>query len=154
MRIVKGDLIQKALAGEFDIILHGCNCFCAMGAGIAKQIRDKFPSAYQADLETEKGDKKKLGNYSKAKIQKNNKTFIIINGYIQYHYSGPGVLADYNAIDALFFKIQKKFSGKKIGYPKIGAGLARGDWEKISSIIDHRLEGENHTLVEYCGLQK
>ena len=154
MRIVKGDLIQLALAGEFDVIVHGCNCFCAMGAGIARQIKDKFPSAYQADLETGKGDKKKLGTYSKAKVQKNNERFIIINGYIQYHYSGSGVLADYSAIDALFFQIQKKFPEKKIGYPRIGAGLAGGDWKKIGSIIDHRLEGENHTLVEYLGLQK
>jgi O-acetyl-ADP-ribose deacetylase (regulator of RNase III) len=39
------------------------------------------------------------------------------------------------------------FSGKRIGYPKIGAGLAGGDWNIISSIIDKELIGEDHTLV-------
>ena len=37
----------------------------------------------------------------------------------------------------------------KIGYPAIGAGLAGGNWEIISGIIDEELKGENHTFVEY-----
>ena len=41
------------------------------------------------------------------------------------------------------------FSGRKIGYPKIGAGLAGGDWEVIEKIIDAELEGEDHALVEF-----
>ena len=59
MDVLKGDLIQLALMGRFDIVIHGCNCFCSMGAGIAKTIRDNFPEAYQADLKTGMGDKKK-----------------------------------------------------------------------------------------------
>ncbi len=154
MRYLKGDLIQLALSGKFDIIIHGCNCFCKMGAGIARQIRDTFPQAYLTDLETEPGDKSKLGKYSQADIRINEKALTIINGYTQYHYSGANVLADYDAINSLFHQIKLNFSGKRIGYPRIGAGLARGDWEKISSIIDRQLERENHTLVEYLSLQK
>ena len=45
MKIIEGDLIQLALDGEFDLIIHGCNCFCSMGAGIAKSIREIFPEA-------------------------------------------------------------------------------------------------------------
>jgi len=32
---------------------------------------------------------------------------------------------------------------------KIGAGLAGGDWKRISSIIDEELSNEDVTLVEY-----
>jgi O-acetyl-ADP-ribose deacetylase (regulator of RNase III) len=46
--------------------------------------------------------------------------------------------------------VKAKFSGKRIGYPKIGAGLAKGDWNKISKIIDEELAGEEHTLVEFA----
>lgn len=42
MKYVKGDLIKLALAGEFDVIAHGCNCFCTMGAGIAPQMASAF----------------------------------------------------------------------------------------------------------------
>ena len=31
----------------------------------------------------------------------------------------------------------------------IGAGLAGGDWSRISAIINKELEGEDHTLVLY-----
>ncbi|MER8782100.1 hypothetical protein NKH60_12735 [Mesorhizobium sp. M1006] len=46
--------------------------------------------------------------------------------------------------------VKGKFAGKRIGYPKIGAGLAGGDWETIASIINDELAGEDHTLVEYA----
>ncbi|HBG21357.1 MAG TPA: phosphatase, partial [Desulfobulbaceae bacterium] len=41
------------------------------------------------------------------------------------------------------------FAGKKIGYPKIGAGLGGGNWDRISAIIDEELAGEDHSLVLY-----
>jgi O-acetyl-ADP-ribose deacetylase (regulator of RNase III) len=154
MKILKGDLISLALSGKFDVIIHGCNCFCSMGAGIAQQISKTFPPALHADLETGPGDRAKLGTYSRAIVKIREKPLTIINGYTQYHYSGPHVLADYDAITALFSQVKMDFSGKKIGYPRIGAGLAGGDWKKISKIIDQQLAGEDHTLVEYLSLQK
>jgi len=154
MKILKGDLIQLALSGKFDVIIHGCNCFCSMGAGIARQIRETFPLAFQADFETESGDKNKLGSYSKAVVKISQAPLTIVNGYTQYQYSGAQMLADYDAIATLFSRVKMDFSGKKIGYPKIGAGLAGGDWKRIKEIIDHQLAGEDHTLVEYLRLQK
>ena len=38
-----------------------------MGAGIAKNIKNNFYSAYKADMATEKGDRKKLGLYNNNK---------------------------------------------------------------------------------------
>ena len=49
---------------EVDIILHGCNCFNTMGAGIAAQIASNFPDAKLADDETLRGDAGKLGTYT------------------------------------------------------------------------------------------
>lgn len=147
MTVLKGDLIHYALTGRFDVIIHGCNCFCSMGAGIARLIRDTFPSAYQADLKTSMGDREKLGTYSHARIEKKEAGFTIVNGYTQYDFSGHGVLVDYEAVRMLFSKIKTDFTDLKIGYPKIGAGLAKGDWKVISKIINTELQGEDHTLV-------
>ena len=149
MSVLKGDLIQFALTGRFDVIIHGCNCFCTMGAGIAKLIKDNFDEAYQADLATQIGDRGKLGSYSSARIKKNGNIFTIVNGYTQYDFSGQGPLVDYGAIQKLFSMIKKDFSNQRIGYPKIGAGLAKGDWEVISDIINKELDGEDHSLVEF-----
>lgn len=149
MKVVQGDLLSLAAAGEFDVIVHGCNCFNTMGKGIAKSIKLQFPGAYQADLATQKGDREKLGTITSATIQQEEHTLTIVNGYTQFDWRGRGVNVDYDAIRSVFAKVKEKFSGKRIGYPMIGAGLAGGDWSLISTIIDEELEGENHTLVQY-----
>ena len=120
-----------------------------MGAGIAKLIKKQFPEAYKADLLTVKGDESKLGSISFATVIRDNKDITIVNGYTQYHWRGSGVLVDYDAIRSVMREAKSDFSGKRIGYPKIGAGLAKGDWNIISRIIDQELDGEDHTLVEY-----
>jgi len=149
MAKIKGDLIKLAIEGEFDVIVHGCNCFCNMGAGIAKTIKQKFPEAYDADLATNEGDKTKLGEISWAQTETENGKLIIVNGYTQFNWSGKGTLANYEAIRGVFKKTKEQFSGLRIGYPAIGAGLAKGDWSIISKIIEEELKGENHTFVEY-----
>lgn len=141
MKIIKGNLIK--LAHKFDIIVHGCNCFCTMGAGIALQIKTNFPEAYQADQQTTQGDMIKLGKYTHAII---SPQLTVINAYTQYRY-GPNTV-NYLAIRSVFKQIKLDFSGQRIGYPKIGAGLAGGDWSKISEIIDTELRGEDHTLIK------
>jgi O-acetyl-ADP-ribose deacetylase (regulator of RNase III) len=150
MRVVHGDLIKLALAGEFDVIIHGCNCQCAMGAGIAKTIREVFPEAYKADAATAKGSTAKLGSYSHAQVERNGVRLTVVNGYTQGHYRGRGVLADYDAIRGLMRRVKTDFANLRIGYPRIGAGLARGDWTTIARIITTELDGEHHTLVEYA----
>ena len=148
MKTIEGNLIQFALDGKFDVIIHGCNCFNTMGSGIAKTIKNVFPEALEADARTIYGDKNKLGSFSLTKVINNNDNIIIIvNAYTQYKYGRDKVYADYNAIKKVFIEIQKTFHGLRIGYPYIGAGLAGGDWNIISKIIDEQLEEEDHTLV-------
>ena len=153
MNIIRGDLIALAKDNYFDVIVHGCNCFNSMGAGIAVTIKNEFPEAYAADLQTVKGDRNKLGTISHAEIDRDGIKLIVVNAYTQYRYNDRGILADYKAIALCMKAIKLNFSGKSIGYPKIGAGLAKGDWQTIAKIIDRELAGENHTLVEYVRSQ-
>lgn len=150
MKKIKGDLIKLALDKKFDVIIHGCNCFCDFGAGIAKQIKETFPQAFEVDKKTKIGDNSKLGEITFAKIKLKNSELFVVNGYTQFSPVGSGVLADYEAIKSVFKEVNKNFNGQKIGYPKIGAGLAKGDWKIISKIIDEELHGEDHTLVEFA----
>ena len=150
MNVVHGDLLKLALDGEFDVIVHGCNCFCTMGAGIAKGVKALFPEAYEADLATKKGDKSKLGTITAAEVMRDQRKIVVVNAYTQYRYGGRGVLADYDAIRETFRLVKLHYAGLRIGYPQIGAGLARGDWSRIARIITEELQGENHTLVVYA----
>jgi O-acetyl-ADP-ribose deacetylase (regulator of RNase III) len=149
MHVLKGDLIKLALMGEFDVIVHGCNCQCAMGAGIAKTIKALFPEAYDADCATRKGDREKLGTISHAKVIRDESSFTVVNAYTQFHWSGQGIKVDYDAIHSAMIQVKRQFEGRRIAYPMIGAGLAGGDWSVIAPIIDEALAGETHTLVQY-----
>ena len=143
---IKGDLIKMAQQGDFDVVIHGCNCFNTMGAGIAKSIKKVFPEAFEADDQTTKGDIKKLGTISIAKI---NDKLTVVNAYTQYTYSRSGKPFDYDAFAKCLDEVKLKFTGKKIGMPKIGAGLAGGDWDKIESIIVEKLKNEDVTVVVF-----
>ena len=150
MKIIKGDIIKMALKGDFDVIIHGCNCFNTMGAGIAKQIKINFPEAYKADQETKKGDKTKLGSYTASTIARNGTIFVVVNAYTQYYY-GTGNDISYISLISVMDKIAKYYHGLRIAYPKIGCGLAGGNWELVSRIINNALQDQNHTYVEYGG---
>lgn len=154
MKVVKGDLIQLIKKGHFDVVVHGCNCFHTMGAGVAEQLREAFPWIYDIDRKTAYGDVNKLGTYSKTRvlIPTEPGSVTILNGYTQFRIgrdkSGTPPL-NYEAVDALFGRVAVDFRGLRIGYPRIGAGLGGGNWQRIAEIIDDRLRDEDHTLVEY-----
>jgi len=111
MKTIKGDLIALALDNEFDVIIHGCNCFCTMGAGIAKTIKQKILEAYDTDLKTQKGDESKLGTITWAESEIENGKLIIVNGYTQFNWRGHGRKTDYEAISSVFQKVKNQFSG-------------------------------------------
>ena len=159
-RVIHGDLIQLALDKKFDVIIHGCNCFCTMGAGIAKSIKTEFPEAYKADCLTACGDYDKLGTISTAAVVRDKHEVVIVNAYTQFHYRGSATLArkngdyrgidgktNYQAIESCMQQVKEKYTGKRIGYPLIGAGLGGGDWSIISKIINRVFDGEDHQLV-------
>lgn len=151
MKTVKGDILQLALNGEFDVIVHGCNCFNTFGAGIAFQIKKLFPEAYANDCKTIKGDRTKLGTIISTNIVREDISFILVNAYTQYSFTRVDVpiAVDYDAIRKCFKTIRILFNDKRIAYPAIGAGLAGGDWQIISKIIGQELVDCNHTFVEY-----
>ena len=148
MKTIKGDLIELAQRGKFDIIVHGCNCKGRMGAGVAKQIKKHFPVAYHADQDYHKNGKSCLGNISVSGTLTNHGILYVVNAYTQFDYSRKGQQVDYDAIRECFKKVKVIADKNRIGYPKIGAGLGGGDWEIIRKIIDEELEGTDHTLVE------
>lgn len=147
MKTVTGDLLELAQSGAFDVIVHGCNCFHTMGAGIARPISQLFPEALRADKETCYGEREKLGTISTASIIRGDISFHVVNAYTQFDYRGAGPKVDYQAVKTCFEAIAQQFPKARIGYPMIGAGLAGGDWTLISSDINAALEGLDHTLV-------
>lgn len=141
MRYLKGNIIDMALAGEFDLIAHGANCFCTMGAGLAKEIKRRLPEAYEADLKTSGGDPNKLGTASLASVRRGSVQFQVANLYTQYHWGSPRPPRDtreirLQAIESSLRHLSVIVSAEtRLALPKIGAGLAHGRWDEIEAVI-------------------
>lgn len=150
---IEGDLIEKALNGDFDVIVQGNNCFCTQGAGLAPQMVEAFATdKFPLEKPIYRGDINKLGciDYQYYPIL----NLFVVNAYTQYNYGknhidGSIKPLDYEALTLCMRKINKVFEGKHIGLPQIGAGLAGGDWEKIKQIIQNELINCKVTIVIY-----
>lgn len=159
---IAGDLITFAKEGKFDVIAHGCNCFCTMRRGVAPQMNKAFncndPNIFPSESPNKKGDVNKLGtieytSYPLRKLNGPEQTIQIVNAYTQYHYNWTnkksGIPLDYEAFRMCMMKINEEFSGAHIGLPQIGCGLAGGDWEKVKGIIQEELTDCTVTVVIY-----
>lgn len=136
MKIIykEGDLLE---AGE-NIIIHGCNAQGVMGSGVALQIRKKYPNAARAYFSMKESGRLQLGNFSYSEEDDGK---FIINAITQEFYGrNPHVVyASYAAIAHVFHNINDwcELRGfKQVALPKIGAGLANGDWSIIEAIIE------------------
>lgn len=155
MKEVEGNLINMTLNGEFDVIAHGCNCFCTMNSGIASSLRDVWEGIYIIDCQTQKGDYNKLGTYSMFATNINKNTdkdpaiLHVLNCYTQFDYgrNKDKIYVNYDAIAMCMDKINHNFKGLKIGLPMIGCGLANGDWNIVKDIIKTRLKDMDVTIV-------
>jgi hypothetical protein len=160
MTIQKGNLLDAAVAGDIPTIMHGCNCFHAMGSGIAGELAKRFPQVPKIDQNYSlKGYVGKLGTYSLAKVTyevvsvkpKGTKIeqaqwrdkpevsaetlehpFNCINLYTQYN-PGPDFIASIFPIAIAY--VNENFAGQAIGIPLIGCGIGGGDWESVMGTL-------------------
>jgi O-acetyl-ADP-ribose deacetylase (regulator of RNase III) len=155
---IEGDLIKMAKYGKFDVIVHGCNCYATMGAGIAVAVRNTFPEAYQADRQFKiKNGEKRLGKLSFAFANTaTGEAVMVANLYTQLN---PGKdfreSALKEALESLKNQIKFLYQFKrgglvKIGFPLIGCGIGGGDWNRVRQIITDSLsEGFQITIVHF-----
>ncbi|AAQ81423.1 hypothetical protein [Aeromonas phage SW69-9] len=158
VQYVKGNAISLFLEGKYDIFGHGCNIFNRMGSGIAKEVRERLPQLYVMDLKTVSGDRNKLGTIQAALINVEGRTSCGVNMYTQATFWDPTDMLSYDAVRSTFTMLNDSVAETSVGgsnmtmcIPMIGAGLARGDWSKISAIIDEVTPNIDITVVEFDG---
>ena len=158
LKRVKGDLLAMAARGDFDVIVHGCNCQNTMGSGIAKQIKDRFPQAYEADCDSPILGYHKLGNYTTAWYHDGDHCeLLIVNAYTQFDYLPRGVdHFEYASFAVILQKLHRYYGHNHFGFPYIGMGLAGGDQDTIIQMLEDftvlvEKDGGSVTLVEFSG---
>lgn len=160
---IKGDILTASELPGFVAICHQVNCKGVMGAGLALQIKDKYPEVYQKYRRYCKDEhynppqtlkslllgKIQIIYPEKGGLNPDDYHFCIINCFGQDG-CGCGLQTDYLALKMCFSKINERFKGKRVALPfKIGCGLAGGDWNIVYSLIEKELCDCNVEIWEY-----
>ena len=140
IKFFNGDLLKSGC----DIICHQVNEYGVMGAGIAKQIKEKYPKAFADYKKAITGENLPLIALSKQPdgivvanmfTQRNGETNLEIlrNAVV---FLGMQIIdlfvtkLKFNEMTGVFF--DRPF---RVGIPyKYGCGIAKGDWENVLKI--------------------
>lgn len=163
IKIVDGDIFNC----DADAILHQVNCQGVMGSGVAKQVREKFPTVfkyYKACCDEDKRFKEQSGitkssllglaqvcykeDYPVGDIKDKQ---VIINLFAQDRYGYDGnCYTDYEALRKCLKTVNKQFSGKRVAIPYLMAcHRGGGDWDTVYQMIVEELADCNVTLYRY-----
>lgn len=136
---IRGNLLDT----HCKIIAHGVNCQNIMGSGVARALYEKWPQVkelYHSWFEKyDAGDKgiKALGQVDDLHLKSGK---VIINCFTQQFYGTDNIR--YLSYDALYTCMTKLYlicvyyQINEIAMPKIGCGLAGGEWPIVKAIIE------------------
>jgi O-acetyl-ADP-ribose deacetylase (regulator of RNase III) len=145
-------LKQDLLSVNKGVIIHGVNTLGLFNAGIAKQIRYKYPSVYLDYMDNY--SKYSLGDIH-ISVADENKYLNVIHAFNQSSI-GRDPSRRYISYDAVFESFTKINTLCHVGnintvyFPMIGSGLANGKWSIIEKIIEttlSKVENKNCCIV-------
>ena len=163
LKEIEGDLLSRFDSGEFNVIVHGCNCRGTLGdgtaGGIAKAIGEKYLEVRDTDRNINFGYK--LADQEYLMLGQCYSTKIEDKGYIVNMYTqlDGGRNFEYSALIQGLADLDEKLVGPhgdgpdfvpKIGFPYIGCGIGGGDIETVKRILEHEFAYKyDVTLVKY-----
>ena len=151
IKYIKGDILDVTEG----IIIQQVNCFGVMGAGLAKQIRDKWPNvynSYQERVHYSPNNKDLLGMVVWNKVDTN---LFVASIFGQYDYGHGAKFTNYPALfKGIDYVVGLAETDQITVYiPKgLGCGLAGGNWDFVESYLydlDYLFDNKvNITIVE------
>jgi O-acetyl-ADP-ribose deacetylase (regulator of RNase III) len=138
IRHLRGNLLHS----DTRTIAHGCNTEGRMGAGVAKQIRSRYPAMFE--------------DYQ-ARCRRGE--FSLGDAYLFRYPDGRGIInlatqgaggAEIRALENAFSAMGHLCEREDIGHvaiPRIGAGLGRLRWEVVEPIL-RRAFDDSDILVD------
>ena len=130
-----GDIVL----GNYPIICQQVNCKGVMGSGLAKQIRTKYPEAYNSYTyfikQCKEFDEPLLGSVNKVILHDGR---ILFNMFAQDGYGRDKRYTDYTAFEHCLEENRLLVpENKTIAIPYlIGCGLGGGDWYIIKGMLE------------------
>lgn len=143
----KGNLLA---ADDVQIICHQVNTLGVMGAGIAKSIASAYPDCLE---EYKRFCKNTPSSELLGQVYfYEGRDKAIANIFGQKTIGRNGLHTNYYALRAGLASVCEyaKKTNNSVGIPyKIGCGLAGGDWNIVSQMIEEIFDGDNVTCYVY-----
>jgi O-acetyl-ADP-ribose deacetylase (regulator of RNase III) len=129
-------ITQDITSVDVGIVAHGVNCQRAMGSGVAKAIKQRWPAIYEAYMNDPHG--KGIELLGRAQIVEIDELLYVANCYTQLYYGGDG--KKYANIDAVRTSLTEvmRFATEKnlpVFLPRIGCGLGGLKWNDVEAVI-------------------
>lgn len=140
-------VIKDILAVEEGIIAHQVNLQGVMGAGLAKQIRLKYPEVYQSYSYWCKSGKLTLGSNQYLKVSDG---LWICNMAAQKSYGRDKRYTNYDALRLCLRELNATAGSLPVYLPYgIGCGLAGGDWGVVLPMIETVFRDRDVTICKW-----
>lgn len=137
----KGDLLEA----QEPIIAHSVNAQNKFGAGLAKQISEKYPFVKEQYLKYGVTNSWEIGDIQYVYVGDK----FIANCCTQEFYGRYKDYNDYNSYYKVFIELAcfcERHHFETIGIPRMGSGLAGGEWSKIEKILRNCI---SHKPIEF-----
>ncbi len=147
---IEGSILEV----ETGFIVHGCNMQGKMGSGVAKVLRDRYPTiyrpyAYLCEMRKNAVDEGTRNLYNIAPQEVRDGLFVI-NALTQEFYGYDGAkYVSYEQIIKCFKEINDLIpeyvahgliEDTTVNFPLIGCDLGGGDWTVVSALIDEQID--------------
>ncbi|QIW89780.1 Poa1p-like Appr-1''-p processing protein [Bacillus phage Izhevsk] len=154
IKVVDGDLLKA----KEDILGHQVNCQGVMGSGIALQVKQQHPKAFEIYKElVEKAREEDSLRFllGKALVVDSNDKYIA-NLFGQFTYGSNGQFTLMNALQNSLIQLRQFAEARNltVGLPfKIGSDRGGADWNEVLKLIEKAFEGyeDKVTLYKYRG---
>lgn len=139
-----GNLVDALLNGEVDYIAHCCNAQGVMGSGVAKEIRERVPEAYNEYMEAYTRYKKLSANTFLGNVTCGDGVLNIVGqeyyGRDKKRYVNYGALAEclIRAVNLVEHLDDRYCSDLTLGLPyKMASDRAGGDWDIVLELVEY-----------------
>lgn len=148
MIVVDGDLLDVTEG----LVAHQVNCRGVMGAGVARVIAKRYPGVEHAYQQFCRSADKPMYLLGHAQLVLATQVLLVANVFGQLD-TGRGLQTDYSAVSDAIDDLAGRMGHvdpPTLNVPyMMGCGLAGGDWDVYSAILDEHWPGDvvAHRLV-------
>ena len=144
MEYFNGSIFECKDMYNVDYIVNTVNCMGIMGAGLALEIKLRYPNSYLDYLSKCSNNLIKIGNIDIFKEDK------ILNFPTKFNWKFPSKLEWIELGLISFVDNYKRLNISSIAFPKLGAGSGNLNWDDVDKLINRYFANLKDIAIYIC----